>query len=139
MKFNAHNLAKDTMKTPAAKKYTSWLNVSRLLLRRGFNVFEAEALLCSDHMNFCAKALKKPATSNDFGRYLDANGLIPGCAKVNTLVFNTFEKEYDLVLDDQGFPCRRGTMPGNPGGGLALVRLGTPLCCDPTSETYWSM
>jgi hypothetical protein len=69
---------------------------------------------------------------------LDKYGLAPRSDKMNALVMATFAEEYDLVLDENGVPCRRGTMPGNPSGGEILVALGTPNSCDPTSETYWS-
>jgi hypothetical protein len=45
-----------------------------------------------------------------------------------------------LELNADGVPCHRGTMPGNyDPKKTILVPVGTPLACDPTSETYWSM
>jgi hypothetical protein len=40
-------------------------------------------------------------------------------------------------LDNLPQQMKRGIAPGT--GKMVEVAVGTPLCCDPTSETYWSM
>lgn len=139
--FNPVHVIAETEKLPVATKFNSWRNVVRFLAERKFNRFEAEAILTSDLPAMAVKAWKKAGkpTSGALANILDGYGYEPGSTIVNKLVMNKFAEEYGLELNEHGVPCRRGTMPGNPQGGTILVPLGTPLCCDPTSETYWSM
>ncbi len=127
----------------SADSYNSWPAVCRLLAQRGFNAYEAEAILRSKITRWArdefGEGCGKPNTSGTLAKYLDKYKIKPSCDEVNELVFETFKDELGLELNDKGQPCHRGTMPGNPKGGTILVPLGTPLCCDPTSETYWSM
>jgi hypothetical protein len=141
-KFDPKKLAKETANIPAAGFFTSWNRVVRLLAERHFNIWEAEALIKSNVLKLAVKGVSatKVATSGTLASYFDNHGIAPGSKFVNDLVMKTFAKEYDLELNEKGQPCRRGTMPGNyhPNRTI-LVPLGTPACCDPTSETYWSM
>lgn len=140
-KFDPVKLAKNTSDAYSADGYTSWPACARLLAERGFNEWEAEAILRSKHMRWARDMWNKKTmpTSGALAAYLDNTGIVPGCSEVVELVMGTFGKEYNLELNDCGQPCRRGSMPGNPAGGTILVPIGTPLSCDPTSETYWSM
>jgi hypothetical protein len=141
-RFNPAFVITKTAKLPVATKFNSWRNVVRFLAERKFNQFEAEAILTSDLPTKAVKAWKKAGkpTSGALAAVLDGYGYEPGSANTNKLVMDKFAEEYHLELNDEGVPCRRGTMPGNyhPDRTI-LVPLGTPLCCDPTSETYWSM
>lgn len=139
--FDPVKLAKETKDAYSADSFTSWLNVVRLLAKRGYNRFEAEAILRSKITRWCrdAWAGKGPPTAKALADYLDRNQTVPGCAEVNDLVMETFAEEYDLELNDRGQPCRRGTMPGNyHPDRTTLVPLGTPACCNPHTEQYWS-
>lgn len=147
--FDPVRLAEDTSNAYSAGCYTSWTSCARVLAKRGFNVFEAEAILRSKITRWARDMWNKPGTptSGALEAYLDKYNVVPGCKEVNDLVMGTFDGSCEdigcpnlhLERNDKGIPCRRGTMPGNPNGGTILVPLGTPLCCDPTSETYWSM
>ena len=96
------------------------LKVARRLAQRGFNIWEAEALI---------------RTNMTYDLTIE-----PRSSLVNGLVMKVFGKEHKLELNENGVPCKRGTMPGNYNPNKTiLVPLGTPNCCDPTSETYWSM
>lgn len=142
-RFNPVTLARDTEDAYSADCFTSWVEVARVLARRGFNVWEAEAILRSKWTRWCrdqfGEGAGKPNTSGTLAKYLDHNGYEPGHKEVVELVMGTFGEEHELELNENGVPCRRGTMPGNPDGGTILVPLGTPSCCDPTTETYWSL
>ncbi len=139
-KFNPNQLAKETSDAYSAASYTSWNSVCLLLAQRGFNRWEAEAILRSKWTRWARDMWDKPSkpTSSALAAYLDMYGLVPGHPKVNELVMDTFGVELNLELNEHGRPCRRGSMPGNPAGVTVLVPLGTPPICDPTSETYWS-
>lgn len=139
--FNPTRLADETRDASSSTSFTSWTQVARLLADFGYNATEAEAILRSD---WPAKAIaefgkhggRKQESSTVVFKYLDRHGLKSGSPKVNELVLASFP---ELVADDEGFPCHEGTCPGNPAAGKIKVRVGTPLSCDPTSETYWSM
>lgn len=138
-KFDPVKMAKDTQNAYSASCYTSWVSVCRLLASRGFNSWEAEAILRSKITRWARDMWTKKGkpTSGALENYLDTYAVKPHCKEVNELVMETFGDEYDLELNEHGQPCQRGTMPGNPKGGTILVPLGTPLINDPTSETYW--
>ena len=140
-KFDPVKLAKQTSDAYSSESYTSWTSCARLLASRGFNVWEAEAILRSKITRWARDMWNKNSkpTSGALAAYLDQYGLVPGHKEINDLVMGTFGEEFKLELNDVGVPCQRGYMPGNPNGGTILVALGTPLSCDPTSETYWSM
>lgn len=143
MKFNVKNMVAETENSPVAKLFASWPSVVRLLAKRGFNRFEAEALLTSKLTQNGVLALRKwgsnkKLTSVDYAFWLDSLGLAPGKAAVNNAVMEVFGDELKLELNEDGVPCKRGTMPGAPGAGSVLVPLGTPRINDPTSELYWS-
>lgn len=140
-KFDPVKLSKETSDAYSADGFTSWTACARLLAERGFNNWEAEAILRSKITRWaCDMWTKKTKpTSGALANYLDTYGIKPGCKEVNELVISTFSKEYRLELNSEGIPCKRGNMPGNPKGGTVLVPLGTPLINDPTSETYWAM
>lgn len=142
--FNVRKMAFDTGGGTAAGFYASWVAVVRLLDTRGFNRYEAEAILRSKVTRWArdcfGEGAGKANTSNTLAKYLDKNNIKPRCKYVNELVFETFKDELKLELNKEGVPCTRGTMPGNyDPKKTILVALGTPLSCDPTSETYWSM
>lgn len=142
-KFDPKRLANETSDAYSADSFNSWVEVARVLARCGFNVWEAEAILRSKWTRWCRDEFGegdgKPNTANTLVKYLIKYNFKPGCKDVVELVMDTFGEEHNLELNEDGVPCRRGSMPGNPTGGTILVPLGTPLCCDPTSETYWSM
>lgn len=122
---------------------TSWKSVVKVLADAGFNRWEAEAILNSNIVTearntFAFTKNTERAVSSCLSAYLEANVIKPRCKLVNDLVMARFGKELGLELNDEGIPCQRGTMPGNPQGGSILVPLGTPAICDPTTELYWS-
>lgn len=134
-------MANQTVDSYSSDGYTSWVSCARLLADRGFNRWEAEAILMSKIPRWAIDMWTKKTkpTSGALANYLDTYDIKPKCKEVNELVMETFGKEHQLEFNEQGVPCRRGNMPGNPAGGTILVPLGTPLSCDPTSQTYWSM
>jgi hypothetical protein len=137
-KFNPSTLAEETGNAYSADRYNSWKSLATLLADRNFNAWEAEAILRSKWTRWAADKFhtgsRKPSSSC-LGKYLDHYGYTTRHPEVNRLVLETFD---ELVADENGVPCREGTMPGNPEGGRIKVPVGTPLSCDPTSETYWS-
>lgn len=141
-KFDPVKMAKDTANAYSAGAYTSWTSVCRLLAVRGFNEWEAEAILRSKWTRWARDLWESPSkpTATALANYLDKHKIKPRGKAVSGLVMEAFGEEYKLELNEDGVPCTRGTMPGNyhPNKTI-LVPLGTPLCCDPTSETYWSM
>jgi len=138
-RFNPTKLAEETSNAYSADRYNSWKGVATLLADRHFNSSEAEAILRSKWTRWAADEFhtssRKPSATC-LAQYLDKHGYNSGHPEVNKLVLETFD---ELVPNEKGVPCRKGTMPGNPEGGEILVPAGTPLSCDPTSETYWSM
>jgi hypothetical protein len=131
--FDPVVLAADTADAYSSK---GWTALCRLLEKRGFNRFEAESILRSKHTRWAQTELPRQDTSTSFGRYLDRNNIVPGCKEVNALVLGTFSQ---FEANAEGVPCERGTMPGNPEAGETLVPVGTPACCNPHREQYWSM
>ena len=141
-RFKVNTVVKATQDAYSVGSFNSWTAVVRLLAKRGFNQWEAEALLFSKHMRWASDSRKgqAQATSADVARYLDSNNITHRCKEVNTLIMSTFGKEHKLELNGDGIPCKRGTMPGNyDPKKTILVALGTPSSCDPTTEQYWSM
>lgn len=136
--FDPAILAADTNDTYSARYYTSWVNVCRLLEKRGFNRFEAEAFLRSKHVRWARDEFggTRTPTANTVAKYLDKHNYKSGCKELNELVLGTFPQFEPNV---EGVPCERGTMPGNPTAGETLVPVGTPTSCNPHSELYWSM
>jgi hypothetical protein len=106
-----------------------------LLEKRGFNRFEAEAFLRSKHVRWARRLVGKP-TANTVAKYLDKHNYKSGCKELNELVLRTFPQ---FEANEDGVPCERDTMPGNPSAGETLVPVGTPSSCNPHSEQYWSM
>lgn len=141
-KFDPKTLANETSDAYSAGSYNSWSRVALVLAQRGFNRFEAEAILRSKLTRWARDGFgtgRGRQSSGCLAKYLDKYNVTPGCAEVNDLVMGTFGEELGLKLNDEGVPCREGTMPGNPGAGKVLVPLGTPACCSPLTELYWSM
>jgi hypothetical protein len=138
-KFNPVKMANKTGDVDAAKEYSNWPNVCRMLDQRGFNVWEAEAILLSEWTKLAFVKWNKPTkpTATALANFLDDNNFTPNCSAVNELVMNTFGNEFCLELNSDGIPCRRGNVV--VGGASILVPLGTPSSCDPTQELYWSM
>lgn len=147
-KFDHKRLAKETSDAYSAGSYNSWERVCLELARRNFNVFEAEAILRSKITHWARDAHGKGGSKESAScltKYLDTNKIVPHCAEVNSLVMGTFDGSVDgcpdlkLELNEEGIPCHRGTMPGNyHPDRTVLVPVGTPCCCDITSEAYWS-
>ena len=140
--FNPAHLLERTKDLPVAAKFSSWRNVVRTVAELKFNIYEAEAIAYSALLDNAIKHWKKAGkpTSGAVVAYFKDRGIVPGCGAVNWLVMDRFGKKYNLELNDKGQPCRRGTMPGNYSPDRTiLVPLGTPACCDPSSETYWRM
>ena len=143
-KFNPAEMAKDTKKNTRASRYfNSWLEVAKYLDRVGFNAYEAEVIMTSrllqTAVNECGKPNSKNSHRHTIGhieKYFVKHFITPRCSLLNKMVL---EKNPDLKANEQGIPCHEGTMPGNPEGGKTLVPVGTPSCCNPHSETYWSM
>ena len=141
-KFNPSKVAESTAKNAASVFYGSWLNLARYLDKVGYNEWEAEAILNSDIPEKAVMEYGFPKSKNShchtkwhIRTYLTAHGMTPRSPKINALVLKA---NPDLVANGNGVPCRSGRMPGNPEAGSILVPVGTPLICDPTSETYWS-
>lgn len=143
-KFNAKLVADETKSNEAVKYYGSWTNLARYLDEAGYNGFEASAILSSEiPLNAVKEHGYSKKTENwnrhtkwHLNRHLTILNLGPGSKGVTELVMAA---NPDLVLNADGKACRKGTMPGNQEGGEILVEVGTPLSCDPTSDTYWSM
>jgi hypothetical protein len=135
MNFTPSVLVRNLSDTPKiADMFNSLPRVARELSKHGYNIVEAEAFLRS---SFAEKAVMfYGRSSGDLLKYLNEEGFTPGSSILNAL---TLADNPNLELNADGVVCRRGTMPGNPAAGTVLVPVGTPLCCDPTSETYWSM
>lgn len=148
-KFNVAGVAAGTRTAYSAGAFSSWTSVVRLLAKRGFNRYEAEAILRSKITRWCRDEFGSERGlqfASTLGKYLDKYNVTPGCKEVNELVMGTFNgsignaPDLNLELNEEGVPCQRGTMPGNyDPNKTILVPLGTPLSLDPTSETYWSM
>jgi hypothetical protein len=138
--FDPVQLAEKTSNAFSADSFNSWVQVIRLLAERGYNAWEAEAIVRSKWTRWCRDEFhtnsSRKATSSSLAKFLDKYGHKPRSKGVNELVFQTFENE-DLVPNEQGLPCRKekNLMNGAP----ILVPLGTPISCDASSETYWSM
>ena len=141
-RFNVRKLAGETTDAYSYSSFSVWKSVVAVFAKRGFNSWEAEAIIRSKHLRWaadCRKSQDGHANHLDVARYLDKYDIAPGNKEVNGLVMQTFGEEHGLELNSEGVPCRRGTMPGNyDPNKTILVPLGTPLCLDPTSETYWS-
>jgi len=147
-RFNVKNLAKETSDAYSTGAFANWEGVVRVLAQRGFNRFEAEAILRSKITRWCRNEAGVDtfdmAPTNSLTKYLDKYNVVPECKEVNSLVMGTFDGSVEgcpdlkLELNKEGIPCQRGTMPGNyhPNKTI-LVALGTPSSCDPTTEQYW--
>jgi hypothetical protein len=137
---NKKNDDKDVM-DHAAKWFNSPKALIRFLDKAGFNTFEVTSILDSMWLGeavteFGAGAGKGKGNTGTMKAFLNAHCISPKCDKVNKLVLS---KVKGSVANEDGVPCFEGTMPGNPEAGKVKVALGTPISCDPTSETYWSM
>lgn len=137
MNSEAVRLAKELSNLPAATMFNDWKRVVRELVNMGFNRWEVEAILTSDIVATAEEVYGTVSTA--VAKTAKDQGLSHHSKAVNALVMARFGAKFGLVLNDEGIPCTEGTMPGNPGAGKIKVPLGTPLSCDPTSETYWSM
>lgn len=86
-----------------------------------FVVFDTRAPL-SDKRYFKTKAGAKRATT---------------CANRNAgkLVYNFVEASWFYVKYEAGTKTVKNLMTGKD----VVIAKGTPHCCDPSSETYWSM
>lgn len=138
-RFNPAQMAKDTSDAYSADGYTSWNSVCLLLAQRGFNSYEAEAILRSKWTRWARDAWNKKTkpTATALANFLDNGNITPRCSQVNELVMETFGDELGLEANEQGVPCQRGNVV--VGNATILVPLGTPNCCNPCTETYWSM
>ena len=132
-------IASQTSNLPVAKLFKSWGRVCNSLTKAGYNTYEIHALALSTR--WLTRNIKvNPAPYTALLNFLKLNGYTPRCDFLNGMVMEHFGKKDKLELNEKGQVCRRGTMPGNyhPNKTI-LVPVGTPLSCDPTSETYWSM
>ena len=142
--FNVKNMVVMTATVAHAHIFNSWRSVVMMLDKENYNSWEAEAILTNKAIfkNFLASFNENKVNfnSSDFRNYLLKVELTHLSPKMNKLVMSTFAKEHRLELDKNGVPCHRGTMPGNyhPDKTI-LVPVGTPACCSPITETYWSM
>jgi hypothetical protein len=135
-RFDYKKLATDTADAYSADSFNSWERVCRILAARGFNAWEAEAILRSKWTRWCRDEFQVGSTANSacLEKFLDKYHYKPGHSEVNELVLGTFD---DLVANNRGVPCRKekNLMSRRD----ILVPVGTPIGCDPSSETYWSM
>jgi len=134
-------IAKKTEKCAGTNGFKSWGRVVNSLEKAYYNSYEIEAIAENTKL---LKAVTAPfdgkAPYTSLLNYLKANDMGHKSKKLYAMVFKAFGKRDGLELNDEGVPCRRGTMPGNyhPNKTI-LVPVGTPRSCDPTSELYWSM
>lgn len=139
MKHLSRN-ARETIDLPGTKVFKSWGRTVNALERAHYNSYEIEAVANTPKiLIFAAADYPNGAPFTALLNYLTNCGYIHGSAKINKLIMKVFGKRDGLELNKEGKVCRRGTMPGNyhPNRTI-LVPVGTPACCDPTSETYWS-
>jgi hypothetical protein len=93
----AHFLAEKTDDAYSRERYgRSWKACALLLLKRGFDEREVEAVLRSKWMRWAGDRSRKAAhrhyTSTDLARYLDTTRhqpVVPGCLEVGVLVQQT--------------------------------------------------
>jgi len=135
---NKKNDDKDVM-DHAAKWFNSPKALIRFLTKAGFNSYEVSSILDSMWLSeavteFGAGAGGGKGNTGTMKAFLAAHNIEPGCSQINRLVLS---KVKDAEAGENGVPCFRGRAV--IGGAEVLVPLGTPLCCDPTSETYASM
>ena len=136
--FNVDSMVKKTEDAYSADSFNSWKSVVSLLDKMGYNYVEAEAILRSEWTRWCrdefGEGVGKPNTSGCLKKYLTKYGCLPKTKKVNDLVLETFP---ELVLNERGVVCKKcnSACDGTP----LLVPVGTPMSCDPSTETYWSM
>lgn len=73
----AKTLAEKTEDAYSSDRYVSWVACAQELLNRGYTVREAEAILRSKHMRWCADSVTGMANAGHLGRYIDngRNGL----------------------------------------------------------------
>jgi coproporphyrinogen III oxidase-like Fe-S oxidoreductase len=111
-----------------------WTRIDQHLRRAGFNRYEVEAILDSDLPNQCREELNgRTISAGSLKKFLVAHGHVSNSSSVNALVLTTFP---ELVANEHGEPCRATT--NLMSGQKILVPIGTPISCDPSSETYWS-
>jgi hypothetical protein len=131
-------MVKKTEESYSASSFNSWKAVVSLLDRMGYNTFEAEAILCSKWTRWCrdqfGEGCGKPNTSGCLKKYLEKMGYFPQSKEVNSLVLEHFP---EYVVNEQGIPCKKCRSACD--GVELLVPLGTPACCDPSQEVYWTM
>ncbi len=133
-------IASQTLGLPGTEGFKSWGRVVNSLQAAHYNSYEIEVIAKTPGI---LRAATKPfggkAPFTSLVKYLAANDMAHGSKRLTGLIFKMFGKKDKLEYNEDGKLCHRGTMPGNPQGGSILVPIGTPLSCDPTSETYWSM
>lgn len=139
--MNINEIVDSTISNRASRYYNSWKSLAQYLVKSGYNAYETEAILKSDIPLKAifwryGHATHNRYTSGCLKGYLTYMDMTPHSEDINRLVLRN---NPDLVANDNGVPCHKGRMPGSPGSGEILVPAGTPACCDPTSETYWSM
>ena len=140
---NIEKLVEATKNVPAAKFYNSWTAVVQWLDRKGFNAWEIEAILKSDLLKFAVLDFGHPKSKNShkhttgyIGLYFNKKGIVHHCPQVNALVL---QANPEFKGNEQGIPCEEGTCPGGSDGVKTLVPVGTSACCNPHTETYWSL
>ena len=135
-------IAKETIDLPGTNGFKSWGRVVNSLEKAYYNSYEIEAIANNSYLLFaaCEPFHRGEAPYTALLKYLKANDMGHKSKKLYAMIFKAFGKRDKLELNDEGIPCHRGTMPGNyDPKKTILVPVGTPRCCDPTSELYWSM
>ena len=121
-----------------SEKFSSLRNTIRLMDAEGYNSFEVEAIMRSCVPKGGVFAMEGNVSGPTFLKRLANYGYGPRGGNTNQLVMDRFAKTHHLELNEDGVICERGTCPGNPEAGTTLVPIGTPACCNPHREQYWS-
>ena len=134
-------IASQTLGLPGTEGFKSWGRVVNSLEKAHYNSYEIDVIAKTPRI---LRAATKPfggkAPYTALVNYLNANDMAHNSKRLTDLIFKMFGKENRLEYNEFGQLCHRGTMPGNyDPKKTILVPIGTPLSCDPTSETYWSM
>jgi hypothetical protein len=131
-------IALKTADAPAAKWFSSYTELCRVLAVNGFSPHQAEAILRSGWIDAAIRSYSKQKDGQHKGhivaQYLRAQGITNNCPSIHKLVCDTFK---DVVPNEQGVPCyqKKNLLSGID----ILVPVDTPIGCDPSSETYHSM
>lgn len=125
MNFDVDLLTEKTRDAYSAEAYPSWRALVVLLKKRGFNVFEAEAILRSKITRWARDMDERSGqhSANTLRRYLDKYKVVPGCEEVNDLVRGTFPSK-TLGIDCLG---RLEVVENTFDDGVRLTKMGNDL------------